>query len=150
MGVIFFSLHGNWPASVPITTEHFTTPFRNLNLSNVFREMNVETFLPWFILLSFAVFFSLPFLITARFSFTVDDARKIVFPRLIQSRSTSNQLSLVVSDTLTLDLTKSSVFSDSVKIRKHEGRTSIYKFVSFKFSYALCPFCGLKYVIPLR
>lgn len=60
------------------------------------------------------------------------EARKIVFPRLLEARSTSDQLSLVINEKLTLSLSRSSVFSESVIIRRHENKRPIDKMVSGK------------------
>lgn len=55
---------------------------------------------------------------------------EVVFPRLIESRTTSGQLSLVVNKEIHLDLKPSTVFSDTVTVKTYEGKTPTRNWIS--------------------
>lgn len=64
------------------------------------------------------------------FAERLDQTREIVFPRLLESRSSSDELVLVINKEHTLKLRRSTVFSDNVMIKTHDHNEPIRNFIS--------------------
>ncbi|CAN7939188.1 unnamed protein product, partial [Ixodes hexagonus] len=63
------------------------------------------------------------------FVFIVFGKTRIVYPRVIESRSTGNQLRVLVTEGITLSLEPADIFPDKFLLQYHVGETPVNKYI---------------------